>query len=67
MESKMKKKKKKNQNEKIKLVEEFKNNILQPNFETLVIFLTLYCCCGENLKYELLSKTCSKRKQEHGC
>lgn len=34
MESKMKKKKK-NQNEKIKLVEEFKNNILQPNFETL--------------------------------
>ena len=37
MESKMKKKKK-NQNEKIKLVEEFKNNILQPNFETLVIF-----------------------------
>ena len=37
MESKIKKKKK-NQNEKIKLVEEFKNNILQPNFETLVIF-----------------------------
>ena len=37
MESKMKEKKK-NQNEKIKLVEEFKNNILQPNFETLVIF-----------------------------
>ena len=36
MESKMRKKKK--QNEKIKLVEEFKNNILQPNFETLVIF-----------------------------
>lgn len=37
MESKIKKKKK-NQNEKIKLVEEFKNNIQQPNFETLVIF-----------------------------
>ena len=48
----------------IKLVEEIKNNIGQPNFETLV--LALYCYCGDNVKYALLSKTSFQRKQQHG-
>ena len=48
----------------IKLIEEIKNNIRQSNFEALV--LTLYCYCGDNVKYRLLSKNLFQKKQQHG-
>ena len=43
---------------------EIKNNIGQPNFETLV--LALCCYCGDNVKYGVLSKILFQRKQQHG-
>ena len=33
-------------------------------FGTLI--LVLLCCCGDNVKYGLLSKRLFQRKQEHG-
>ena len=44
---------------KIKLVEENKKNIRQPNFKALV--LVLYYYCGDNVRYELLSKVVPKK------
>ena len=45
--------------QKIKFVEEIKNNIGHPNFETLV--LVLYRHCGDNIEYGLLSKNLFQR------
>ena len=47
--------------QKIKLVEESKNNMQQPNLEILV--LRLHCCCGEHVKHGLISKHLCRRKQ----
>ena len=47
--------------QKIKLVEEYKNNMQQPNLEILV--LRLHCCCGEHVKHGLISKHLCRRKQ----
>ena len=44
---------------KIKLVEEIKKNIRQPNFKALV--LVLYYYCGDNVRYGLLSKVVPKK------
>ena len=54
----------KRRDHKVKLVEEIKRNIRQPNFKALI--LTLYYYCRDNLKYGLLAKNLSQRKQEHG-
>ena len=48
----------------IKLVEEIKKNIGQPDFKALV--LALYYYCWDNVKYGLLSKNLFQRKQQHG-
>ena len=47
--------------QKIKLVEESKNNIQQPNLETLV--LAWHCYYGEHVKHGLISKHLCRRKQ----
>ena len=49
---------------KILLVEEIKNNIQQPNFKGLI--LALYCYCGVNIKYRLLSRNLFQTKQQYG-
>ena len=54
----------KRRDRKIKLFEEIKKNMQQPNFKALV--LALYYYCGDKVKYGLLSKNLFQRKQQHG-
>ena len=49
---------------KIKLFEEIKKNIRQPDFKALVLALCYYC--GDKVKNGLLSKNLFQRKQQHG-
>ena len=49
---------------KIKLSEEMKKDMRQPDFKALV--LALYYYCGDKVKYGLLSKNVFQRKQQHG-
>ena len=46
----------------IKLFEEIKKNIRQPDFKALV--LALYYYCEDKVKYGLLSKNLFQRKQQ---
>ena len=48
----------------IKLSEEIKKNIPQPDFKALV--LALYYYCRDKVKYGLLSKNLFQRKQQRG-
>ena len=47
----------------VKLFQEIKKNIRQPDFKALV--LSLYYYCGDKVKYWLLSKNLFQRKQQH--
>ena len=50
--------------QKMRFVEEIKNNIRKINFEALV--LALYCYYRDNVKNGPLSKNLLQRKQQHG-
>ena len=54
----------KRRDHKVKLFEEIKKSIRQPDFKVLI--LPLYYYCGDKVKYGLLSKNLFQRKQQHG-
>ena len=54
----------KRRDHKIKLFEEIKKNMRQPDFKALILALHYYC--GDKVKYRFLSKNLFQRKKQHG-